>query len=330
MTELSRSIAAQGEHLTEILATELDAALRTLEPTRRIWLVGTGTSQHAAELGGWMLAGGPRSVHAISSESFVYQAPALGPGDAVIVISHTTETAYSRQSRARAARAGAAMVAITGRGRGWPEAIETVPVETSETYTASYTATLLVLARLALALGSPGFGAAELAELPDRARAAATEPPDLGEVGAHVVALAGIGPAAITAREGALKLREAARVVAEGYEAEYLLHGSAVPLGRGDILLALEPPADASGLLTGLVDAAAGEGLATHTVREPAGLHPLLAQIPLTIRLQRLAGDLAQARGVDPDLVIVGRWARPELWAAGAPGAGDDPHARLT
>lgn len=319
MTELSRSIAAQGDHLSEILAVDLDAALSALEPTRRIWLVGTGTSQHAAELGAWMLTGGQRPVRAVSSESFVYQAPALGPGDAVIVISHTAETAYSRHARALADRAGAAVVAITGRGRGWPEAIETVPVETSETYTASYTATLLILARLALSLGSPGFRSAELSEVPDRARDAATESRALDEVGAHVVVLTGIGPAAITAREGALKLREAARVLAEGYESEYLLHGSAVPLSRGDVLLALEPPTDPSGLLTGLVHAAAGEGLRTHTVREPDGLHPLLAQIPLTVRLQRLACDLAQARGADPDRVIVGAWALPELWAAGGP-----------
>src|SRR3712207_7174955 len=36
----------------------------------------------------------------------------------------------------------------------------------------------------------------------------------------------------VTAREGALKLREAARRLAEGFDAEYLLHGSAVPLDR--------------------------------------------------------------------------------------------------
>ncbi len=42
--------------------------------------------------------------------------------------------------------------------------------------------------------------------------------------------IAGAGPAAFTAREGALKLREGARVLAEGHDIEYLLHGSAVPL----------------------------------------------------------------------------------------------------
>ena len=51
--------------------------------------------------------------------------------------------------------------------------------------------------------------------------------------------LAGLGPAAVTAREGALKLREAARLPAEGFDAEYLLHGNAVPLDAEDALIAV-------------------------------------------------------------------------------------------
>ena len=46
----------------------------------------------------------------------------------------------------------------------------------------------------------------------------------------RLLVLVGAGPSAVTAREGALKVREASRFLAEGYDAEYLLHGSAVPL----------------------------------------------------------------------------------------------------
>jgi glucosamine--fructose-6-phosphate aminotransferase (isomerizing) len=319
MSELATTIAAQHERLRDVLTVSLDPALATLEPSPRLWIVGTGTSQHAAELGAWMFAADARQVTAISSASFVYRAPVLGPDDAVIVISHTTETADARQAREMAAQAGAALVTITGLDKDWPEAIQTVSSETSETYTASYTAALLVLARLAVGLAKPGFGPAELSELPDRAQAAAAQPATLETFDARVIALAGVGPAAVTAREGALKLREGARLVAEGYEAEYLLHGSAVPLVPGDVLIALEPPADPVGLLSGLVRAAAVEGLQTQVVREPPGLHPVLAQIPLTIRLQGLAATAAAARGFDPDRVIVGEWARPELWAPRRP-----------
>ena len=51
--------------------------------------------------------------------------------------------------------------------------------------------------------------------------------------------IAGAGPAAFTAREGALKLREGARVPAVGHDIEFLLHGSAVPLDRRDALAEL-------------------------------------------------------------------------------------------
>lgn len=55
------------------------------------------------------------------------------------------------------------------------------------------------------------------------------------------------------------------------------------------------------------------------TVQEPDGLDPVLTQIPLTARLQRLASALADTRSVDPDHVIEGSWAADPLWRAGAP-----------
>ena len=51
----------------------------------------------------------------------------------------------------------------------------------------------------------------------------------------------------------------------------------------------------------------------------PAGLHPLLAQLPMTARLQSLACEWADLRAVDPDRVIVGGWAAPELWSPDGP-----------
>ena len=48
-------------------------------------------------------------------------------------------------------------------------------------------------------------------------------------------------------------------------------------------------------------------------------MHPVLAQIPVTIRLQSLASRLADERGADPDTVIVGPWKTDALWDRGAP-----------
>jgi glutamine---fructose-6-phosphate transaminase (isomerizing) len=319
MTALSETIAAQGDLLEPVLAVPIDAAAERIERSERVWLIGTGTSQHAAELGALMFDSETRDARWRSSAAFCFDPPKLTETDAVVVISHTTETAFAQRARAHALESGAEVVSITGQGRGWPEAIETVAHERAETYTVSYLAALLVLARLGVALGEPGFDDHQLSELPDRVRAAAQVPTPRDAAPERLLVLAGVGPGAVTAREGALKLREGARFPAEGYEAEYLLHGTAVPLGPRDGLIAIQPSDDKSGMLGLLGAAAASEGLKVTTVSEAQGLHPVLAQIPLTVRLQKLASDLADARGVDPDTVITGGWAGDRLWAAGAP-----------
>ena len=51
--------------------------------------------------------------------------------------------------------------------------------------------------------------------------------------------------------------------------------------------------------------------------RADGQLPPLLAQIPLTVRLQMLALRFAEARGQDPDRVSTGAWDDPALWAIG-------------
>ncbi len=319
MTALSETIAAQADLLESVLALTLDDAAERIARSKRLWLVGTGTSQHAAELGAVMFTPGERDARWSSSAAFCGDPPALTADDAVVIISHTTATAFARRARAYALDTEAAVVSITAEERGWPEAVEAAPLERSETYTASYLAALLVLARLSVAVGQPGFDERQLSELPPRVRAAAQAPVALAAPPERLIVLAGAGPAAVTAREGALKLREAAQLAAEGYEAEYLLHGTAVPLGPGDAFVAIQPADDRFGLLELLGAAAASEGLEVRTVEEPGGLHPVLAQLPLTVRLQKLASELADQRGVDPDTVIRGGWAGERLWEAGSP-----------
>jgi glutamine---fructose-6-phosphate transaminase (isomerizing) len=319
-TALAQSIATQPEAIERMLSVDLVDAVKRLNGAARIWLVGTGTSQHAAELGALMLRDGGREIHWSSSAAFAQDGPAIGPDDGVIVISHTTETSFARAARERAITAGSWLVSITGVGRDWTEAIKTVPAESSETYTVSYLAALVVLARLGLELGPARFSAFELAGLPDRVRSAIARAERFElALPERVLVVVGAGPAAITAREGALKFREAARLLSEGYEAEYLLHGGAVPLSALDGLLMLSPAADPDGLLARLGAAAGQAGLRVNELSEPPGESAVLDQIPLTASLQVLAARAAQARGQDPDTVIIGPWSDEGLWAAGGP-----------
>jgi glutamine---fructose-6-phosphate transaminase (isomerizing) len=320
MSVLAETIEAQPELLERVLALDLDAGISQLRSAHRIWLVGTGTSQHAAELGASMLEEAGRDARWRSAATFARFGPQLGSGDAVVIISHTAETAFAQRSRSNAIAAGACVVSITGVGSGWSEAIETVPRERSETYTASYTAALLVLARLASALGATAITPEALTAVPELTQAVLA--PDLNElaIGARrVLVIAGVGPGAVTAREGALKVREAARVLSEGYEGEYLLHGSAVPLDERDFLLLLHPDGDPDGLLSAIGQTAGEEGVTVASLSAPEELPCALAQIPLTVQLQQLACRLADAHRRNPDAVITGGWSSDTLWTAGAP-----------
>ncbi|HLB39170.1 MAG TPA: SIS domain-containing protein [Actinomycetota bacterium] len=324
-TQLQRQILSQPDELERVsvagsVKAQVHAAAEALHRVRRIWVVGTGTSQHAALLGAVMLQDAGRSAHAVSSMQFVKNAPIVGPQDGVIVITHTGETAYTLSARALAVMGGLQTVTICREGLGVNDVIETVPKETSETYTVSYTATLLVLAMLASAMGADSITPDKIALVPGAARnaieASGTEQIPIPARSLQVI---GAGHAAVTAREGALKVREAARLLAEGYDVEFFLHGTAVPLGSQDHLVALGH-GDDDGLVQAVAAAATVSGIGVTRLDEPSPLPSPLAQIPLAIRLQVLAARFAEARNHNPDTVIVGAWDDPALWSIGAPG----------
>ena len=323
-TNLERQIRSQPEELERLLASsqtkaQVHAAAQGLHRARRIWVVGTGTSQHAAALGAGMIQEAGRSAHAVSSMQFVRWAPIVRPQDGVVILTHTAETAYALSAHALAFDAGLGVIMISKRGAGFPHVVETVDKETSETYTVSYTAAILVLAMIAQELGAESLTEEALGAVPGAVAAALADPGiEAIPTPERLLVIAGAGPASITAREGALKVREAARFLAEGYDAEYLLHGSAVPLSGGDRLLTLGPP-DSDGFVRALATAAEDAGVPVSNLEDTTGLPPILGQIPLTTRLQLLALRIAAERGQNPDHVITGPWAASGLWSIGAP-----------
>lgn len=326
VTNLERQIRSQPQELERLLRSaqtkgQVHVAAEGLHRARRIWVVGTGTSQHAAALGAGMFQEAGRAAHAVSAMQFVRWAPIVGPQDGVVIITHTGETAYALSAHSLAFEAGLDVVVISRRGSGFPHVIETVDKETSETYTVSYTAAVLVLAMVAGEMGADSLTDAALAAVPPAVAAVLAEPGiDAVPTPSRLLVIAGAGPASVTAREGALKVREASRLLAEGYDPEYLLHGSAVPLTADDRLVTLGPP-DADGFMDALASAAGAAGLGVSRLEETADLPPVLAQIPLTVRLQLLALRIAAERGQDPDVVITGPWADEGLWRIGAPRA---------
>jgi glutamine---fructose-6-phosphate transaminase (isomerizing) len=329
-TALLRMILQQGDALDRMAGLDLAEPAGVLAGGARIILVGTGTSQHAAELGAMMLAAAGRDARWYPAATWARWDTSARPGDALLVISHTGETAYAARARADALAAGVPVVSITGTGRAWPEAIETVPPDESHTYTVSYTAALAVLARLAHELGSADGSPGQVAQAATAVRHVCAEPGiDEVAVPARSLAIVGCGPWGITAREGALKIREGSRMLAEGFDTDRLLHGGAVPLTAADGLVVLEPAADPDGLTAALGAAAQAERVPVAVLAaadvpgatDSGQLPPLLAQIPMTVRLQLLAERFARLRRQDPDVAITGEWDAPALWQMGAPGA---------
>ena len=319
MTELERAIRDQPAELRRLAGLRLPPHAKRLAGGERVWLVGTGTSLHAAELGSAMFARAGVDARFASSMEFARWAP-LRAGDSVVVLTHTGGTAYARASRQRALDAGAETLSITAEGVGWPEAIETGAKEGSHTYTRSYTSALAVLALIAGELGAEGLGPEAVVATADATETVIDDPGlDGWPEPSRLLVLTGSGPGAVTAREGALKLREAARLPAEGYDAEFLLHGSAVPLGGDDALIVLGSGRDGHDFLGQLANAAREAGVSVCEIDQPKPADDLMAQVPLTARLQLLALRRAEAGGHDPDEVIVGSWGDDRLWATGAP-----------
>ncbi len=323
-TALLRMIGQQGDALDRMAGLDVTRPAGVLAAAGRIVLMGTGTSLHAAELGAMMLDAAGRDARWYPAATWARWSTGPRPGDALLVLSHTGETAYAARARADALAAGVPVVSVTGVGRGWPEAIETVAPDESHTYTVSYTATLAVLARLAHELGAADGSPGQVAQAAAAVRRACADPgtEDVA-VPARSLAIAGCGPWGITAREGALKIREGARMLAEGFDTDRLLHGGAVPLTAADGLVLLEPAADPDGLTAALGSAAEAEGVPLSVLAAADGdrLPPLLAQIPMTVRVQLLAERLARLRRQNPDVAIVGAWDEPALWQMGAPGS---------
>lgn len=295
-SHMRTTMETQPAELARVLAdtAPAEAAAERLRG-REVLLVGIGTSWHAAEHGAWLLreAGvAARAAHAADLAPYgVPVAASLG----VIVLSHTAGTGYSMEVLARAREAGAATVHIGGIGSGAD--VETVEPEKSYAYTASHTAALMRVAQIARALGAE---LKDLERVPDVVGEVLAADGPLIEVPNRLVELIGAGPNAWTAAEGALKIREAAYVAAEGLSSEQFFHGPSVALDAQDTLVVLDGGGPMRSRTAKIAEAVEVTG--AHVVRfDGSSLGEALSVFPLTAVVQRIALELSEARGVSPD-----------------------------
>ena len=163
MSHMRTTMQTQPDELRRLLADRDPAqAAAQRMAGRRTWLVGIGTSWHAAHHGAWLLGAAGLDAFALHAADVAPYAWPFDAADAVIVLSHTGQTGYTAQVREAAREAGATVVHVTGIGKGGD--LETVAPETSYAYTASHTGALMRLAQIAVALGAD---LGELTAVPD-------------------------------------------------------------------------------------------------------------------------------------------------------------------
>ncbi len=331
------AIQGQPEAFARVAARTGTAAgphLPRIAEGARLFLVGIGTSHHAAQVGEHLFrtCAGDADARAVHAFDFALYGPPLTPRDVVVGISHRGTKRYTAASLARAREAGCMTVLITGEGAAPDGAradvtLHTVPQEISSAHTISYTGAIAALAALAEQVGRHRRGTAPLPPgflrdaMPAALRAALeTEPDAAAFAGEHAgrrrIWLVGGGPSAVTAQEAALKIKETSYLQAEGMSVEALLHGPLQCTEAGDLFVLVAPAGAAQARVieaAGQVEAigapflVVGDGTAEVLRRGAAGRWAVPAvpepftALTCVVPMQLLAYHLALARGTNPD-----------------------------
>jgi glucosamine--fructose-6-phosphate aminotransferase (isomerizing) len=294
---MAETMASQAGELRRMLADT--AAVNTAADRlrgRRLFLVGTGTSWHAANSGAWFLrAAGVDAVPVQAIDAALY-GPRPAKEDGLILLSHKGTKLYTTQTLERARADGAATVVVSGLDSPGAD-IETTSRERSSAYTASHTGAMLRLAQIAVALGAD---LGPLDAVPD-AVAAVVDGPAIGvEPPRRSLEFIGAGPNQWTAAEGALKVRETAYVAASGMGVEQYLHGPSVAPTVGDALVCLNGGGPGEERLLAVARSAESCQVTVHviTIDRPS---ELLSVFPLTAAVQKIALETAERLGTNPD-----------------------------
>ena len=310
MSAMRDTMNGQPDALRRVLqdVAPVGAAAKRLEG-RRVLLVGTGTSYHAANQGAWLLRLAGVEAWAVAAADAAQGGPAPTADDALILLSHRGTKRHTSEVLRRARDAGVATVVISRQGN--PEAdLDTVPEERSSAFTASHLCALLRLAQLASELGAP---LQALPEVPDAVAAELASEATGVLPPARLLEFTGLGINAWTAAEGALKTRETSYVACAGGNSEQLLHGPSVALGPDDALVCLDGEVQRPNRLDDLIEVVRAQGSKVYRfTRQDLG-EPL-SIFPLTTIVQKIAVEAAELKGANPDSFGKDLPGRAEAW----------------
>ena len=249
-----------------------------------------------------------------------YTSPVDYRGYLVIGLSQSGATPEIVATCVRLRASGAVVIAITNEDASDLAAVSDLALSTDAGAELAVPATKTVTAEMALvlvlaaSLGDGLTGAADLTTLP---AAVATVLSDDGPPMALAHAWAGYERLLVTARglayaaalETALKVKETARIFAEGMSIADLMHGPIATVGAGLPVLHIDGGDPIASEGRELVErlrileapVATCTPHADSTLPMPGGLGEVLYTIVATVRGQQLARHLSLARGLDPD-----------------------------
>jgi len=325
-TQMAREMQEQPAVLAALAARrgELGERVRGVrpEPQHGTVLLARGSSDHAAIFGRYLLepaTGRPVALAAPSLHT-LYGAEVDYSGFLVVAVSQSGRTPEIATVVQRLAAAGARTLAVTNEaGSPLADAADATVdlragIEQAVPATKTFTAQALAFAVLAEALGPVPLGEEDWAGLPQALETVLADPGPAEQVAAAI----GDAPGLITvargacfpmALEAALKLKETAELLAEGYSAADLRHGPTAVVSTGFPVLALSVAGPAAADVADLVTMLRRRGAAVHEIADrpdaelpiPGGLAEPLAAIVTVVRAQQVALALARHRGLDPD-----------------------------
>lgn len=311
---MRETMQRQAKVLARLL-TDTDAIAPVADRLRdrRVLVIGTGTSWHAAHQAVYLLGAAGLEVAAAQSADVAVDGPVPQRGDVLIALTHTGGTRFTREAVNRAASNGADVVQISGEGVADAHLVTVAP-ERSGTYTVSHLAALLRIAQLAEALGAE---VGSLAAVPEAVDRAFSDRGPVVPVPRRLIEFIGGGINQWTASEGSLKIREAAQLASEGQAVEQYLHGPAFAMGESDALVCLDGGGSWSDRLAEVAEVAGRCGV--HVTRIASSeLGELLSIFPLTVAVQRIALESAETVGINPDTFAVAPDDVPcgQVWSA--------------
>ncbi|MFF2146113.1 SIS domain-containing protein [Kitasatospora sp. NPDC058190] len=276
MSHVEQEIASQPECWRRALELE-PAGLP--EKAERVAVIGCGTSLYIAQAYASLReAAGLGETDAFAASEF----PAARGYDRLVAISRSGTTTEVLAALARAGHIPS--VALTGDLDTPIRTAANAVVDLEFADEKSVVQTRFATTALALLRGHLGLAPADL---PEQAARALAEPLPEGAVGAGQFTFVGTGWTVGLANEAALKLREASGAWTESYPAMEYRHGPVSIAAPGRVVWFFgEPPA-------GLLEQVQGIGAVTSVT----DLDPLAD----LVRAQRLAVELAEAGGLDPD-----------------------------